>query len=72
MAPSVPKSHQVLANARMCGIAGYEGPLTCGNVATLRSQVGEEGYVAKPRLPPSCLFASQPGRAAYWAREHDP
>jgi len=33
----VPKSHQVLVNARMCGIAGYEGPLTCGNVSALGS-----------------------------------
>ena len=56
----------------MCGIAGYEGPLTCDNVTVLARQPGEEGCVAKPQLRPSCLFASLPGRAAYGAGDHNP
>jgi hypothetical protein len=63
--PPPPKSHQVLVNARMCGITGYEGPLTCGNISVLDSYLREEGCVAKPWLPPSCQFASQTGSAAY-------
>jgi hypothetical protein len=56
--PPPPKSHKILANARMCEITGYEGPLTCGNVSPLGSCLSEEGCVAKPWLPPSRLFAS--------------
>jgi hypothetical protein len=49
----------------MCGIAGYEGPLTCGNFTILAVEVIAERCVAKPRLSPPGLGSFKAGMAAY-------